>query len=79
LISLPFSSKPCISSLAVSAPASSSIVTNPKPLDLPEYLSVATNASDTSPYFEKASFRSSAPTSQAKFPTNNFFDIMCLY
>jgi hypothetical protein len=76
LISLPFNSKPCISALAVSAAASSAKVTNPNPLDLPENLSVATNASVTSPNFPKASFKSSNPTSQARLPTNNLFDII---
>jgi hypothetical protein len=76
LISLPFNSNPCISALAVSAADSSSKVTKPNPLDLPENLSDATKASVTSPNFEKASFKSSAPTSQARLPTNNFFAII---
>lgn len=59
--------------IASSAAASSVNVTNPKPFDRPENLSVMITASSTSPNSEKSSCNSSLVDSHARFPTNSFF------
>lgn len=70
---LPSTSFPSIAEIALSASASSVNSTKPKPLLLPETLSVITTAESKAPNSENSSSKVALVMSYERFPTYNFF------